>query len=90
MSLIPVGCATAGIVLPFTPLADVLGFTALPWDFFLILLVMIAMYVVLIEGAKSYFYKKFPMPQYAQLSHAQRHHRRVRRSAHRFVRHVHR
>lgn len=89
MTWIPFTCAVVGAVLPFTPLAGVLGFTALPFDFFVILMLMIAAYIALIEMAKRWFYDRNPMPERAILTHAQRHHRRVRRRAHRFVRHSH-
>ena len=38
MVVLPITCALIGIAIPFTPLAHVLGFTALPLEFFLILL----------------------------------------------------
>ena len=56
MIITPISCAVIGAVLPFTPLAGVLGFTALPLSFFLILLGMIATYLALVEIAKSRFY----------------------------------
>ena len=42
MIVVPVACPVAGAVLPFVPLADPLGFAALPARFFLILIGMIA------------------------------------------------
>ena len=62
MIITPVTCAVIGAVLPFTPLADVLGFTALPLSFFLILIGMIATYLVLVELAKSRFYSTHGHP----------------------------
>ena len=38
MIVLPIACAAIGAILPFTPLADVLGFASLPLAFFLILL----------------------------------------------------
>jgi P-type Mg2+ transporter len=45
-----------GIVLPYTPLAGLFGFTALPIGFLGILAVMIVVYVALVELGKSLFY----------------------------------
>lgn len=84
----PVATATVGAVLPFTPLAHVLGFTALPLEFFLILLGMIGTYLVLIELAKARFYAAERHPHRTPLTHPQRHQRHVARRAARFVHHV--
>jgi Mg2+-importing ATPase len=53
MLITPTACALVGGILPFTPLAHVLGFTSLPLSFFLILLGMTVAYLVLIEAAKA-------------------------------------
>ena len=53
MVVTPVACAPIGAVLPFSPLAKLLGFTTLPAAFFLILVGMIATYLALIEVAKT-------------------------------------
>jgi Mg2+-importing ATPase len=54
--------ATLGIIcitiaLPFTPLAGLLGFSRLPAVFFVILGVIIVLYMIVAEVAKSIFYK---------------------------------
>ena len=77
MIITPVTCAVIGAVLPFTPLADVLGFTTLPLSFFLILVGMIATYLVLVELAKSRFYAAQAHPHRAPLTHEQRHQRHL-------------
>jgi P-type Mg2+ transporter len=46
-----------GAALPYSPLAHVLGFTALPWDFFLILATMVLIYLVLVEAGKAWFFR---------------------------------
>jgi Mg2+-importing ATPase len=89
MIAVPIACATVGAVLPFTPLAGMLGFTALPIAFFLILLGMIGAYLVLVEAVKARFYSFQERPDRAQPSPHQRHHRHVRRRAARFIRHGH-
>lgn len=45
-----------GILLPFTPLAPVLGFTALPLPFFLFLTCSTLTYLILVEGGKRLFF----------------------------------
>ncbi|HET9101874.1 MAG TPA: magnesium-translocating P-type ATPase, partial [Solirubrobacteraceae bacterium] len=52
-----VACVTIGIVLPFSPLAHVLGFVVLPVGFLLALGLMIAIYLGLVEAGKVWFYR---------------------------------
>jgi Mg2+-importing ATPase len=47
-----------GIFLPLSPLAGVLGFDPLPVPFFLALLAMAAVYLVLVEVAKQWFFSR--------------------------------
>jgi len=53
--------AIVGAVLPFTPLAPILGFTPLPPLFFGFLLFMVVTYLGLVEVAKRWFYRRYPM-----------------------------
>ena len=53
-------CVAIGVALPFSPLADVLGFTALPAGFLAALAAMIVVYLVLIELGKRRFYRVRP------------------------------
>jgi P-type Mg2+ transporter len=53
-------CVAIGVALPFSPLADVLGFTALPAGFLAALAAMIVVYLVLIEFGKRRFYRVVP------------------------------
>jgi len=87
MIVTPPTCALIGAILPFTPLADFLGFTTLPLRFFLILVGMIGTYLVLVELVKSRFYAAHPHPRRSPATHEQRHQRIVRRRSARFVRH---
>ena len=57
MMFVPTAAAAVGIILPFTALSHVLGFTPLPADFFLILVGLIVAYLVLVDVAKSLFYR---------------------------------
>jgi Mg2+-importing ATPase len=85
MIALPIACAIVGAILPFTPLAHVLGFASLPLEFFLILLAMILGYLVLVEVVKARFYAVQDRPPGRRPTRAERHHRHVRRRAARFA-----
>jgi len=87
MLVTPTVCAVVGAVLPFSPLANVLGFTALPLSFFLILIGMILAYLVLIEIAKVHFYSTRIHPTRTVPTHEQRREHHIRRRADRFTHH---
>ena len=87
MLITPPACALVGALLPFSPLAHVLGFTTLPLSFFLILLAMILTYLILVETVKHRFYAHQGHPVRTPPTHHERTERRVRRRAHRFVAH---
>ena len=53
-------CVTIGVLLPFSPLAHVPGFVALPASFLATLAVMIVIYLVLVELGKLRFYRLRP------------------------------
>ena len=86
MLLVPTGAALVGAVLPYTGLATLLGFTPLPTTFFLLLFGMVVVYLVLVELAKTRFYRS-PRTRTTPpaTSPEQRHQRHVRRRASRFV-----
>jgi Mg2+-importing ATPase len=46
-----------GTILPFTVLGNVLGFTALPPEYWALLILMVATYLVLVDAGKVFFYK---------------------------------
>jgi Mg2+-importing ATPase len=52
-----IACVAIGILLPLSPFAHVLGFTALPLGFLAALAAMILVYLVLIELGKRRFYR---------------------------------
>jgi P-type Mg2+ transporter len=87
MIALPITCAAIGAVLPFTPLAHVLGFASLPLAFFLILLGMIAAYLVLVEFVKARFYAIEGRPKSTPPTQDERTHRHIRRRARRFTVH---
>jgi P-type Mg2+ transporter len=53
-------CVAIGVLLPFSPLAHVLGFVALPASFLAALGAMIVLYLVLVELGKLRFYRVRP------------------------------
>ncbi|MHB1209120.1 MAG: magnesium-translocating P-type ATPase [Acidimicrobiales bacterium] len=86
MAIVPTSAALIGAVLPYTPLAHILGFTPLPAIFFLWLTGMVVLYLLLVETAKVRFYQSIRLKVTAHpLSTSQRHERRVRRRASRFI-----
>ena len=87
MLFVPTGAALVGAILPYTGLANLLGFTPLPTTFFLLLFGMVVVYLLLVELAKTRFYR----PPHARTpriasTHAERLERRIRRRASRFMR----
>jgi len=88
MIAIPITCAVIGAVLPFSPLAHVLGFSHLPLVFFLILVAMIITYLLLVEAAKSRFYGTVAHPRKPPTTDEQRFARRIARRASRFIHHA--
>jgi len=88
MLVVPTAAALVGAILPYTGLAHLLGFTPLPLRFFLLLFAMVVVYLVLVEFAKSQFYRvphvRAPRPPSTE---AERRERRIRRRASRFIRH---
>jgi Mg2+-importing ATPase len=88
MLITPTAMATLGAILPFTPLAHVLGFSPLPITFFLILVAMVIVYLALVELVKGRFFARergrLAKPP---TTHEQRLMRRIRRRSSRFMRH---
>jgi Mg2+-importing ATPase len=73
------GVVIAGALLPYAPFARQLGFTALPADFFAILAVMVALYLLLVETAKQRFFERTPQPSRPDRTPAHRHFHRLHR-----------
>ena len=48
----------AVLILPYTKLGELFGFTILPWKFFGILLLMVITYLILVELGKAWFFKR--------------------------------
>jgi Mg2+-importing ATPase len=60
LALATVICVAIGVALPFSPLAHVLGFTALPGGFLAAVVVMVPIYLLLVELGKRRFYRARP------------------------------
>jgi len=88
MIITPIAAAATGIAIAFSPAAHLLGFAALPVAYFFILLGMIGTYLVLIEAAKSRFYRSGHQPSGHRHTPVQRHERHVLRRAARFAHHI--
>jgi Mg2+-importing ATPase len=87
MLIVPTAMATLGAILPFSPLASVLGFTPLPLTFFLILVAMVVVYLALVEFTKGWFYARERGRELRpKTTHEGRLGRRIRRRAGRFIR----
>jgi P-type Mg2+ transporter len=72
-----------GVLLTISPLADTLGFTPLPWQFFVVLGGFLITYLVLLELAKVMFYAE-PIHLAGQPYRTRGHAHRIRRRAARF------
>jgi P-type Mg2+ transporter len=60
--LVALSVVLVGAVLPFTPLAHVLGFQPLPGLFFLTLAGLVLAYLALVEAGKHWFYRLHRAP----------------------------
>ena len=85
MILIPLGAAAVGVILPFSGLSSLLGFTPLPAKFLVVLSVMIVMYMALAEVAKTLFYRAQTVKDAPAPTDAQRTQREVRRRVNPFT-----
>ncbi|OYN74665.1 magnesium-translocating P-type ATPase [Mycolicibacterium sphagni] len=70
-----------GIVLTVSPWARSLGFTTLPWQFYIALAVMTVAYLLLVEVTKKFFYAAGARPDNAPKRTRAREHRIHRRAA---------
>ena len=76
-----------GALLPYSPFAHDLGFTALPLDFFAVLAGMVALYLLLVEITKRRFFERVPPPAHPQRPPELRRADRLRRRGSRWVHH---
>jgi Mg2+-importing ATPase len=59
LTVASLGVVAIGVWLPFSPLSGLLGFQPLPAPFFLALVGMVIAYLVLVELAKTWFFRAF-------------------------------
>jgi len=57
LTILTLSCVAIGTILPFTFLGRFLGFTALPPEYWVLLVLMVATYLLLVEAGKVFFYK---------------------------------
>jgi Mg2+-importing ATPase len=57
LSIMAISCVTFGTIMPFTLLGNVLGFTALPIQYWMLLILMVATYLLLVDAGKVFFMK---------------------------------
>lgn len=57
LTVLTLSCVAFGTILPFTPVGGFLGFTALPPNYWALLILMVATYLVLVDAGKVFFYK---------------------------------
>lgn len=83
LTIATLAVVVVGAWLPYSPFAGVLGFTPLPAPFFLALVAMVIAYLLLVEGAKTWYYAGIARRAPAQRTPGYAH--RVRRRASRFT-----
>jgi len=57
LTLLTLSAVAFGTILPFTILGDFLGFTSLPAQYWVLLILMVATYLLLVDAGKVFFYK---------------------------------
>jgi Mg2+-importing ATPase len=57
LTVLTLSAVAFGTILPFTFLGNFLGFTALPIEFWILLILMVATYLLLVDAGKVFFYK---------------------------------
>ena len=83
LAVATVAVVVVGLVLPFSPLAALLGFRPLPAAFLAVVVGLAVVYLALVEVAKRYFFAAKAGPEPRRLrAHAHRVHRRAGRFSH--------
>jgi len=57
LTALTLSCVAFGTILPFTVLGGFLGFTALPAEYWILLMLMVATYLLLVDAGKIFFYR---------------------------------
>ncbi len=85
MLIVPTTAAILGAVLPYTGLARLLGFSPLPGAFFLLLFAMVVIYLLLVEVAKTRFFRLPRTRRTPPATNEERVARQIRHRASRFI-----
>jgi Mg2+-importing ATPase len=57
LAILTLSCVVIGTIIPFTFLGNFLGFTPLPAEYWILLILMVATYLLLVDAGKVFFYK---------------------------------
>jgi len=57
LTALTLSCVAFGTIMPFTLLGSFLGFTALPLDYWALLILMVVTYLFLVDAGKVFFYR---------------------------------
>jgi len=57
LTALTLACVAIGTIVPFTRLGAFLGFTALPVNYWILLVLMVATYLLLVDAGKVFFYR---------------------------------
>ncbi|HYA21648.1 MAG TPA: cation transporting ATPase C-terminal domain-containing protein, partial [Thermoproteota archaeon] len=57
LTALVLSCVAIGTIVPFTPLGSFLGFAPLPGEYWILLILMVATYLLLVDAGKVFFYK---------------------------------
>ena len=57
LTVLTIAAVAFGTVVPFTPLGSFLGFAPLPGEYWILLVLMVATYLLLVDAGKVFFYK---------------------------------
>ena len=57
LTALTISCVVFGTIVPFTPLGSFLGFTPLPGEYWILLALMVATYLLLVDAGKVFFFK---------------------------------
>ena len=83
LAITTLSVVSVGVILTMSPVTHTLGFTPLPWQFYAVLGVFVASYLVLVELTKVMFYAE-PISVTRQPHRIRGHDHRIRRRAARF------
>jgi Mg2+-importing ATPase len=57
LTVLTLSCVAFGTILPFTSFGSFMGFTPLPTEYWILLILMVATYLFLVDAAKVFYYK---------------------------------